>query len=161
MHNITVEMYYYQCGLDRIKSELSHAFYTLDPKSVTIDTETYDLKDHSIQMSNQSIVVRGRILSWKESEPNPLRKVGDKVQLYISRYLEPPPGMYREELAVRLRIRKTRFAHGFNSILYPCKSMLYIDWKEYPFEYLKEHLMEMKTRFDQIRTDTLLEELDG
>ncbi len=160
MHNIAVEMYYYQCGLDRIKSELSHAFYTLDPKSVTIDTETYDLKDHSIQMSNQSIVVRGRILSWKESDPNPLRKVGDKVQLYINRYLEPPSGMYREELA-RLRIGKTRFAHGFNFILYPCKSMLYIDWKEYPFEYLKEHLMDMKALLDRIRTDTLLEELDG
>lgn len=30
-------MYYYQCGWDGIKPELSHAFYTLDPKSVTIE----------------------------------------------------------------------------------------------------------------------------
>ena len=160
MHNIAVEMYYYQCGWDGIKPELSYAFYTLDPKSVTIDTETYDLKDHSIQMSNQSIVVRGRIRSWKESDPNPLRKVGDRVKIDIGRYLEPPPGMYGDELA-RHRIGKTRFAHGINSVLYLCKSILYIDWKEYPFEYLKEHLMEMKMLFDRIRTDTLLEELDG
>ena len=96
MHNITVEMYSYQCKWDEIKPELSHAFYTLDPKSVTIDTETYDLKDHSIQMSNQSIVVRGRVQSWKGHDP--LRKVGDRVKIDIGRYLEPPPGMYREEI---------------------------------------------------------------
>lgn len=158
MHNITVEMYYYQCGWDGIKPKLSHAFYTLDPKSVTIDTETYDLKDHSIQMSNQSIVVRDRIQSWKGHDP--LRKAGDRVKIDIGRFLEPPPGTYRDELA-SFRIGKTRFAHGINSILYPCKSILYIDWKEYPFEYLKEHLMEMKALFDRIRTDALLEELDG
>ena len=157
MHNITVEMYSYQCKWDGIKPELSHAFYTLDPKSVTIDTETYDLKDHSIQMSNQSIVVRGRVQSWKGHDP--LRKVGDRVKIDIGRYLEPPPGMYREEMD-NLRIGKSRFACGINTVLYPCKSILYIDWKEYPFEYLKEHLMEMKTLFDRIRTDTLLEEVD-
>ena len=157
MHNITVEMYYYQCGWDGIKPELSHAFYTLDPKSVTIDTETYDLKDHRVQMSDQSIVIRGRVQSWKGHDP--LRKVGDRVKIDIGRYLEPPPGMYRDELA-SFRIGKTRFAHGINSILYPCKSILYIDWKEYPFEYLKEHLMEMKTLFDRIRTDALLEDID-
>ena len=160
MHNIAVEMYYYQCGWDGIESELSYAFYTLDPKSVTIDTETYDLKDHSIQMSNQSIVVRGRIRSWKGGDPNPLRKVGDKVKIDIGQYLEPPPGMYRDELA-RHRIGKTRFAHEINSVLYLCKSILYIDWKEYRYEYLKEHLMDMKALLDRIRTDTLLEELDG
>lgn len=108
-------------------------------------------------MSDQSIVIRGRVQSWKGHDP--LRKVGDRVKIDIGRYLEPPPGMYRDELA-SFRIGKTRFAHGINSILYPCKSILYIDWKEYPFEYLKEHLMEMKTLFDRIRTDALLEELD-
>ena len=158
MHNITVEMYSYQCRWDGIKPELSYSSYTLDPKTVTIDTETYDLKDHRVQMSDQSIVIRGRVQSWKGHDP--LRKVGDRVKIDIGRYLEPPPGMYRDEIT-NLRIGKTRFAHGINSVLYPCKSMLYIDWKEYPFEYLKEHLMEMKTLFDRIRTDTLLEELDG
>ena len=157
MHNITVEMYSYQCKWDGIKPELSHAFYTLDPKSVTIDTETYDLKDHRVQMSDQSIVIRGRVQSWKGHDP--LRKVGDRVKIDIGRYLEPPPGMYREEMD-NLRIGKSRFARGINTVLYPCKSILYIDWKEYPFEYLKEHLMEMKTLFDRIRTDTLLEEID-
>ena len=157
MHNITVEMYSYQCKWDGIKPELSHVFYTLDPKSVTIDTETYDLKDHSIQMSNQSIVIRGRVQSWKGHDP--LRKVGDRVKIDIGRYLEPPPGMYREEMD-NLRIGKSRFARGINTVLYLCKSMLYIDWKEYPFEYLKEHLMEMKTLFDRIRTDALLEDID-
>ena len=160
MHNIAVEMYYYQCKWDGIKPELDFSSHTLDPKSVTIDTETYDLKDHRVQMSNQSIVIRGRVLSWKGSDPDPLRKAGDRVRIDISRCLEPPPGMYREELA-SFRIGKTRFAHGINSILYPCKSILYIDWKEYSFEYLKEHLMEMKMLFDKIRTDILLEELDG
>lgn len=158
MHNITVEMYSYQCRWDGIKPELSYSSYTLDPKSVMIDTETYDLKDHRVQMSDQSIVIRGRVQSWKGHDP--LRKVGDRVKIDIGRYLEPPPGMYRDEIT-NLRIGRTRFAHGINSVLYPCKSMLYIDWKEYPFEYLKEHLMEMKTLFDRIRTDTLLEELDG
>lgn len=71
MHNIAVEMYYYQCGWDGIKPELSYTFYTLDPKSVTIDTETYDLKDHSIQMSNQTIVVRGRFQSMERTRPSP------------------------------------------------------------------------------------------
>ena len=158
MHNITVEMYSYQCRWDGIKPKLDFSSHTLDPKTVTIDTETYELKDHRVQMSDQSIVIRGRVQSWKGHDP--LRKVGDRVKIDIGRYLEPPPGMYRDELA-SFRIGKTRFAHGINSILYPCKSILYIDWKEYPFEYLKEHLMEMKTLFDQIRTDTLLEELDG
>lgn len=158
MHNITVEMYSYQCKWDGIKPELSYSSHTLDPKSVMIDTETYDLKDHRVQMSDQSIVIRGRVQSWKGHDP--LRKVGDRVKIDIGRYLEPPPGMYRAELA-SFRIGRTRFAHGINSVLYPCKSMLYIDWKEYPFEYLKEHLMEMKALFDRIRTDTLLEELDG
>lgn len=158
MHNITVEMYSYQCKWDGIKPELSYSSHTLDPKTVTIDTETYDLMDHRVQMSDQSIVIRGRVQSWKGHDP--LRKVGDRVKIDIGRYLEPPPGMYRAELA-SFRIGRTRFAHGINSVLYPCKSMLYIDWKEYPFEYLKEHLMEMKALFDRIRTDTLLEELDG
>ena len=63
----------------------------------------------------------------------------------------------RSEIA---RIGKSRFARGINTVLYLCKSVLYIDWKEYPFEYLKEHLMEMKTLFDRIRTDALLEEID-
>ena len=157
MHNITVEMYSYQCKWDGIKSELDFSSHTLDPKSVTIDTKTYDLKDHRVQMSDQSIVIRGRVQSWKGHDP--LRKVGDRVKIDIGRYLEPPPGMYRDELA-SFRIGKTRFAHGINSILYPCKSILYIDWKEYPFEYLKEHLMEMKTLFDRIRTDALLEDID-
>lgn len=158
MHNITVEMYSYQCKWDGIKPELYFSSHTLDPKSITIDTEIYDLMDHRVQMSDQSIVIRGRVQSWKGHDP--LRKVGDRVKIDIGRYLEPPPGMYRDELA-SFRIGKTRFAHGINSILYPCKSVLYIDWKEYPFEYLKEHLMEMKSLFDRIRMDTLLEELDG
>ena len=157
MHNITVEMYSYQCKWDGITPELDFSSHTLDPKSVTIDTETYDLKDHRVQMSDQSIVIRGRVQSWKGHDP--LRKVGDRVKIDIGRYLEPPPGMYRDELA-SFRIGKTRFARGINSILYPCKSILYIDWKEYPFEYLKEHLMEMKTLFDRIRTDALLEDID-
>ena len=136
MHNITVEMYSYQCRWDGIKPELDFFSHTLDPKTVTIDTETYDLKDHRVQTSDQSIVIRGRVQSWKGHDP--LRKVGDRVKIDIGRYLEPPPGMYRDELA-SFRIGKTRFAHGINSILYPCRSVLYIDWKEYPFEYLKEH----------------------
>lgn len=158
MYNITVEMYSYKCKWDGIKPDLDYTSHTLDPKSVTIELETYDLKDHRVQMSNQSIVIRGRVLSWKGHDP--LRKVGDRVRIDIGRYLEPPPSMYREEMT-NLRIGKTRFAHGINTILYPCKSILYINWKEYPFEYLKEHMMDMKVLFDQIRTDTLLEELNG
>lgn len=158
MHNITVEMYSYQCKWDGIKPELDFSSHTLDPKSVTIELETYNLKDYRVQMSNQSIVIRGRVQSWKGHDP--LRKVGDRVKIDIGRYLEPPPSMYREEIT-NLRIGKTRFAHGINTILYPCKSILYINWKEYPFEYLKEHMMDMKVLFDQIRTDTLLEEIDG
>jgi hypothetical protein len=158
MYNITVEMYSYQCKWDGIKPELDFSSHTLDPKSVTIELETYNLKDYRVQMSNQSIVIRGRVQSWKGHDP--LRKVGDRVKIDIGRYLEPPPSMYREEIT-NLRIGKTRFAHGINTILYPCKSILYINWKEYPFEYLKEHMMDMKVLFDQIRTDTLLEEIDG
>jgi len=158
MYNITVEMYSYQCKWDGIKPELDFSSHTLDPKSVTIELETYNLKDYRVQMSNQSIVIRGRVQSWKGHDP--LRKVGDRVKIDIGRYLEPPPSMYREEIQ-NLRVGKTRFAHGINTILYPCKSILYINWKEYPFEYLKEHMMDMKVLFDQIRTDTLLEEIDG
>ena len=151
-------MYSYQCKWDGIKPELDFSSHTLDPKSVTIELETYNLKDYRVQMSNQSIVIRGRVQSWKGHDP--LRKVGDRVKIDIGRYLEPPPSMYREEIQ-NLRVGKTRFAHGINTILYPCKSILYINWKEYPFEYLKEHMMDMKVLFDQIRTDTLLEEIDG
>lgn len=158
MYNITVEMYSYQCRWDGIKPELDFSSHTLDPKSVTIELETYNLKDYRVQMSNQSVIIRGRVQSWKGHDP--LRKVGDRVKIDIGRYLEPPPSMYREEIT-NLRIGKTRFAHGINTILYPCKSILYINWKEYPFEYLKEHMMDMKVLFDQIRTDTLLEEIDG
>ena len=158
MYNIIVDLYSYQCRWDGIKPELSYASYTLDPKSVMIELETYERADHRVQLSNQSIVIRGRIQSWKGYDP--LRKVGDKVRLYINRYLEPPPGMYREEIA-NLCIGRTRFAHGINTVLYPCKSTLYINWKEYPFEYLKEHLMEMKALFDQAKTEALLEEIDG
>lgn len=158
MHNVTVEMYSYQCRLDGIKPDLNFTSHTLDPKSVTIEMETYDLKDHRVLMSNQSIIIRGRVQSWKGHDP--LRKVGDRVKIDIGRYLEPPPSMYRDEIT-NLRIGKTRFAHGINTILYPYKSILYINWKEYPFEYIKEHMMEMKVLFDQIRTDALLEEIDG
>lgn len=160
MHSVLVRSYKYRYGREGIVQGTWYNDFLLDPKSVTIDTETYDLKDHSIQMSNQSIVVRGRIRSWKGGDPNPLHKVGDRVKIDIGRYLEPPPGMYREELD-NLRIGKSRFARRINTVLYLCKSILYIDWKEYLFEYLKEHLMEMKMLFDRIRTDTLLEELDG
>ena len=158
MHNVTVEMYSYQCRWDGIKPDLSFTSHTLDPKSVTIEMETYNLKDHRVLMSNQSIIIRGRVQSWKGHDP--LRKIGDRVKIDIGRYLEPPPGIYREEIQ-NLHIGRTRFAHGINTILYPCKNILYINWKEYPFEYIKEHMMEMKVLFDQIRTDTLLEEIDG
>ena len=158
MHNVTVEMYSYQCRWDGIKPDLSFTSHTLDPKSVTIGMEDHISKDHSVVISNQSIVIKGRIQSWKGHDP--LRKVGDKVMLYIGRYIEPPPGVYREEIQ-NLHIGRTRFAHGINTILYPCKNILYINWKEYSFEYIKEHMMEMKVLFDQIRTDTLLEEIDG
>lgn len=158
MHSVLVRSYKYRYGREGIVQGTWYNDFLLDPKSVTIDTETYDLKDHRVQTSDQSIVIRGRVQSWKGHDP--LRKAGDRVKIDIGRFLEPPPGMYRDELA-SFRIGKTRFAHGINSILYPCKSVLYIDWKEYPFEYLKEHLMEMKALFDRIRTDTLLEELDG
>lgn len=158
MHSVLIRNYRYKYSREGIVPGTWYNDFLLDPKSVTIDTETYELKDHRVQMSDQSIVIRGRVQSWKGHDP--LRKIGDRVKIDIGRYLEPPPGMYREELA-SFRIGKTRFAHGINSILYPCKSILYIDWKEYPFEYLKEHLMEMKALFDRIRTDALLEELDG
>ena len=158
MHNVTVESYFYKCGWNGIKPDLSFSSYTLDPKSVMIELEEYNHTDHWVQLSNQSIVIKGRIQSWKGYDP--LRKVGDKVRIYINRYLEPPPGLYREEMD-NLHIGRTRFAHGINTILYPCKNILYINWKEYPFEYIKEHMMEMKVLFDQIRTDTLLEEIDG
>ena len=150
MYNITVESYLYKCGWSGIKP--------VDPKSVTIEMEEYKHTDHRIQVSNQSIVIRGRIQSWKGYDP--LRKVGDKVKMCINRYLEPPPDLYRDELD-NLHIGRTRFAHGINTVLYPCKTTLYINWKEYPFEYLKEHLMEMKALFDQAKTEALLEELDG
>lgn len=158
MHNVTVEMYSYQCRWDGMKPDLSFSSHTLDPKSVTIDMEDHIRTDHSIVISNQSILIKGRLQTWKGYDP--LRKVGDKVMLYIGRYIEPPPGIYRDEIQ-NLHIGRTRFAHGINTILYPCRSTLYIDWKEYPFEYMKEHLMEMRVLFDQIRTDALLEEIDG
>ena len=158
MYNITVESYLYKCGWSGIKPELGYTSHTLDPKSVTIEMEEYKHTDHRIQVSNQSIVIRGRIQLWKGYDP--LRKVGDKVKMCINRYLEPPPNLYREELD-NLHIGRTRFAHGINTVLYPCKTTLYINWKEYPFEYLKEHLMEMKALFDQAKTEALLEELDG
>lgn len=81
------------------------------------------------------------------------------MKIDIGRCLEPPPGLYREKLD-NLRIGKSRFARGINAVLYLCKSMLYIDWKEYRHEYLKEHLMDMKALLDRIRTDTLLEKID-
>lgn len=158
MYNITVESYLYKCKWDGIKSELGYTSHTLDPKSVTIEMEEYKHTDHRIQVSNQSIVIRGRIQSWKGYDP--LRKIGDKVKMCINRYLEPPPDLYRDEMD-NLHIGRTRFAHGINTVLYPCKTTLYINWKEYPFEYLKEHLMEMKALFDQAKTEALLEELDG
>lgn len=158
MYNITLESYLYKCAWDGIKPELSYTSHTLDPKSVTIEMEEYKHTDHRIQVSNQSIVIRGRIQSWKGYDP--LRKVGDKVKMCINRYLEPPPDLYRDELD-NLHIGRTRFAHGINTVLYPCKTTLYINWKEYPFEYLKEHLMEMKALFDQAKTEALLEEIDG
>lgn len=158
MYNVTVEMYDYKCRWDGIKPELSFSSHTLDPKSVAIEMEEYNYTDHRVHISNQSIIIKGRVQTWKGYDP--FRKVGDKVQLYISRYLEPPPNMYREEIN-NLRVGKTRFAHGINTILYPCRSTLYINWREFPFEYMKEHLMEMKALFDQIRTDALLEEIDG
>ena len=158
MYNITLESYLYKCGWSGIKSELGYTSHTLDPKSVTIEMEEYKHTDHRIQVSNQSIVIRGRIQSWKGYDP--LRKVGDKVKMCINRYLEPPPDLYRDELD-NLHIGRTRFAHGINTVLYPCKTTLYINWKEYPFEYLKEHLMEMKALFDQAKTEALLEEIDG
>lgn len=158
MYNITIESYFYKCGWCGIKPELSYIFHTLDPKSVTIETEDNKHTDHRIQISNQSIIIKGCLQSWKGYDP--LRKVGDKVRIYINRYIEPPPGLYREEMD-NLRIGRTRFAHGINTVLYPCKTTLYINWKEYPFEYMKEHLMEMKALFDQAKTDALLEEIDG
>jgi len=158
MYNITVESYLYKCGWSGIKPELCYTSHTLDPKSVTIEMEEYKHTDHRIQVSNQSIVIRGRIQSWKGYDP--LRKVGDKVKMCINRYLEPPPDLYRDELD-NLHIGRIRFAHGINTVLYPCKTTLYINWKEYPFEYLKEHLMEMKALFDQAKTEALLEEIDG
>lgn len=158
MYNVTVETYLYKCGWCGIKPELGYTSHTLDPKSVTIELESYEHTDYRVQMSNQSIVIKGQIQTWKGYDP--LRNVGDKVKIYFNRYIEPPPGMYREEMD-NLHIGKTRFAHGINTILYPCRTTLYINWKEYPFEYMKEHLMDMKVLFDQIRTDTLLEEIDG
>lgn len=158
MYNITVETYFYKCGWCGIKPELSYTSHTLDPKSVVIEMEDHKLTDHSVEISNQSIVIKGRIQAWKGYDP--LRKVGDKVRIYINRYIEPPPGMYREEIS-NLRIGRTRFAHGINTVLYPCRTILYINWKEYPFEYIKEHFMEMKALFDQAKTEALLEEIDG
>ena len=158
MYNVTVESYFYKCGWNGIKPDLSFSSYTLDPKSVAIEMEEYNHTDHWVQLSNQSIVIKGRIQTWKGYDP--LRKVGDKVRLYFNRYIEPPPSLYREEMN-NLHIGRTRFAHGINTILYPCKTILYINWREYPFEYMKEHLMEMKALFDQAKTEALLEEIDG
>ena len=123
-----------------------------------IETEDHNRTNFQVEISNQSIIIKGRIQTWKGYDP--LRKVGDKVKIYINRYIEPPPGLYREEMD-NLHIGRTRFAHGINTVLYPCKTTLFINWKEYPFEYMKEHLMEMKALFDQAKTEALLEEIDG
>ena len=149
MYNVTVESYFYKCGWNGIKPELDFSSYTLDPKSVMIELEEYNHTDHWVQLSNQSIVIKGRIQTWKGYDP--LRKVGDKVRIYINRYLEPPPGLYREEMD-NLHIGRTRFAHGINTILYPCKTTLFINWKEYQFEYMKEHLMEQELRISRPTT---------
>lgn len=158
MYNVTVESYFYKCGWNGIKPDLSFSSYTLDPKSVMIEMEDHNRTNFQVEISNQSIIIKGRIQTWKGYDP--LRKVGDKVKIYINRYIEPPPGLYREEMD-NLHIGRTRFAHGINTVLYPCKTTLFINWKEYPFEYMKEHLMEMKALFDQAKTEALLEEIDG
>lgn len=158
MYNITVETYLYKCRCDGIDPDLSFVSHTLDPKSVTIELEDHIRPDHRIQVSNQSIVIRGQIQSWKRYDP--FRKVGDKVKIYFNRYLEPPPNMYRDEIN-NLPIEITRFVRRSKTLLCPCKTTLYINWKEYQFEYLKEHLMEMKALFDQAKTEALLKEMDG
>ena len=69
MYNITVESYLYKCGWSGIKPELGYTSHTLDPKSVMIEMEEYKHTDHRIQVSNQSIVIRGRTLSMTGSDP--------------------------------------------------------------------------------------------
>ena len=155
MYNVTVEMLLLRGEWKGVNPVPVVERYVLDPKSIGIKLLYSPLPVHYIQASDHAVVISGNVLSWTDEAP--LRKVGDKITFYASKYMEPMPYEYIHQLANSFGTHKV----GFKTVMFPYRVKLYIDWREYEFEYMKEHLMEMKALFDQIRTDALLEEIDG
>lgn len=155
MYNITVEMLLLRGEWNGVNPVPDIERYVLDPKTIGIELYYNPLPVHYIQASDYSVVISGRVLSWTDDAP--LRKVGDKITFYSSKYMEPMPYEYIHQLANGFGTHKS----GFKAVHFPYRVKLFINWREYEFEYMKEHIMDMKVLFDQIRTDTLLEEIDG
>lgn len=151
MHSVLVRSYRYKYGRDGIIPGTWYLEFLLEPCSVSLERSKIARVDYDI------VTVSGRVL-LKRDQDGEVHGYGNTGELRVFTLDDDKEITERE---------RTRYTEKFQMI--PCLNIInirryctvIIDGTEYNNQYVQDHLDDLRILLDQIRTDTLLEELDG
>lgn len=151
MHSVLVRSYKYRYGREGIVPGTWYNDFLLDPKSVSLGRSEIAYVDYDI------VTVSGRVVLTRDQDGE-VRDCGSTVGPQVFSLSE-----YRE---ITDRDR-ARYAERLLALASPktltiqCYRALVVDGTEYGNRYVQDHLNDLRVLLDQIRIDTLLEELDA
>ena len=125
--------------------------FLMNPKSVSLGRSEIARVDYDI------VTVSGRVLLIR-GQDGEVRDCGSTVGPQVFSLSEA------REITDRDRARYAERLLALASpktLTIPCYRALVIDGTEYGNRYARKHINELRVLLDRIRTDTLLEELDG
>ena len=151
MHSVLVRRYKYKYSREGIIPGTWYNDYILDPCSVSLG---HFAMDHNT-MTVKAIVTRIQEQDGKECDDYYRHHNMDEFWLFT---LDED-----REITDKERIKyaeQFRMSPSINLIIITRHSTLVIDGTEYNNQYVQDHLNDLRILLDQVRTDTLLEDMD-
>ena len=151
MHSVLVRSYRYKYSREGIVQGTRYNDFLMNPKSVSLGRSEIARVDYDI------VTVSGRVVLIRDQDGE-VRDCGSTVGPQVFSLSEA------REITDRDRARYAERLLALASpktLTIPCYRALVIDGTEYGNRYAREHINELRVLLDRIRTDTLLEELDG
>ena len=152
MHSVLVRNYKYKYGREGIIPGTWYNEFLLDPCSVSLG---HFAIDPSIMKVN-AIVTGLQDQDGKAVDDNWISR--SKKECWLFTLDEDREITDKERIKY---VEQFRMSPSINLIIITRHSTLVIDGMEYDNRYAREHINDLRVLFDRIRTDTLLEELDG
>lgn len=153
MHSVLVRRYKYKYGREGIIPGTWYSNYMLDPCSVSLG---YFALNHKT-MTVKAIVTRIQEQDGKECVDYYRHHNMDGFWLFTmdedKEITDVDRARYAEEFQMNPRVNLIRIILRHITLI--------IDGTEYDNQYVRDHLNDLRILLDQIRTDTLLEDMDG